>query len=440
MYKKILICCAIVLLFLAHGKAEAGVAPMERKGSYVNPVEEKAVSLISYKSHVRWYYSQPAVNITMILENQDSEKKASLLMGIPKLPYKTMEISKPSVLIDGENADVSTRKAKETKDDTEDPYLTWYTWPITIEQEEAIVVKCVYTIYPSLFADRSWAFKLPMELLEYWQGPVGEAVVSVETPYPYAFDPAPNPLPTRILTEGRMEWRYEKQENFPAVIISTKDSEDIAVQYLKKQNSAELKEIGDLYGKGLLTSLLEKAEAYIENGETSEGINEVKYVLARAYALLNRKQKTLDLYGEIESDPGFGENNAFFKDKIAYDQFHLLQQLEGEKAAEDFLLSITSSSPVFQAWIEGKSPADQSETPPPEPTEKPSKIEEEKESDKKLIKNVTIWGLTIPVEILFLLSLIFIVIVFISAILGIKNYVFNRKKRYRYYNRRRKWY
>jgi hypothetical protein len=439
MYKKILTCCVIVLLFLAHGKAGASFAPMERKGSYVNPVEEKAVSLISYKSHVQWYQSQPTVTTTMILENKDSEKKASLLTGIPKLPYKSMEVSKPLVYVNGKNADVSTRKAKATEGDAEDPYLTWYTWPITIEPGEAMAVKCVYTIYPSLFEDRSKVFKLPLELLEYWQGPVGEAVVTIDTPYPYAFDPAPNPLPTPILTEGRLEWRYESQENFPAVIISTKDSEDIATQYLKKQNSAELKEIGDLYGKGLLTSLLKKAEAYIDNEDADEGISEVKYVLAQAYALMNEKQKTLDLYREIGSDPGFGENSTFFKDKIAFDQYHLLQQLEDEKSAEDFLLSITSSSPVFQVWIEGKAPAEKPEASLPEPTKKPNSSEE-KLPEKKLIKNVTIWGLSIPVEILFLLSLILIGVVVIYAILGLKNYMFNRKKRFRYYHRRRKWY
>jgi len=440
MYKKILICCVILLLFLAHGTAGASVAPLERKGNHVNPVEEKAVSLISYRSNVQWYQSQPTVSITMILKNKDSKKKAELITGIPKLPYKSMEISKPLVYVNGENATVSTRKAKATEGDTEEPYLTWYTWPITIKPGETIAVKCFYTIFPTIFEDRSKVFKLPLELLEFWEGPVGEAVVTVDVPSPYAFHPAPNPLPTRIMAEGRLEWRYADQENFPAVIISTKDSEDIAIQYLKKQKSEELKEIGDLYGKGLLTSLVKKAEAYIDNHkETDKSINEVKYVLAQAYALMNEKQKTLDLYKEIGSDPGFGNNSAFFKEKIAFDQYHLLQQLEGEKAAEDFLLSIESSSPVLQVWKEAKAPVEESETPPPEPTKKPSNIEE-KPPEKKLIKNVTIWGITVPVEILFLLSLILIGIVVIYAILGLTNYIFNRKRRFRYYHRRKKWF
>ena len=93
------------------------------------------------------------------------------------------------------------------------------------------------------------------------------------------------------------------------------------------------------------------------NAEDVLLLPELKYLEALCYQNLSEMDKALNLFDQLESDPGFGDSlSNVIRNKIIYDKTNIYKkQANGDKKALEYLTSLGDIEPnnyVFSLWLE----------------------------------------------------------------------------------------
>ena len=307
---------------------------------------------------------------TYVLRNESIEDQ-SIIMGVPKAPYKGQSLGEPVISIAGSKADFRTVKMHESPDGAEgdDKYITWYTFALTIKAGETKGFDISYVIIPEVETDGTYTIKMPLALNRFWDRAPQTFSLTVLLPFPYSIDPAPSLMPDSRREDGAYVW------NLPAngqmdFMLSVKDTGVIMQRFFAQAGDDQAKAIYNAYTSRNITQMRLLAEEYLSTSPDLPCVSEVRVLLAMAHWIMDEKPLAMSIYESLENNVGFGESGTFVANKILFDRYSYLSTTD--VSAANYLLQTQplNANAFFEAWIRTNSQGPQI-TPSPEPTETP---------------------------------------------------------------------
>ena len=210
------------------------------------------------------------------------------------------------------------------------------------------------------------------------------------------------------------------------------------------ESDNNIKNIIQSFRNGSYHQTVSLIHEYLSSADNDGIIPELKYLEALCYQNLYDIEKALNLFNQLEPDPGFGESlSSTIRNKIIYDKTAILKtQSDGEQKALDYLNSIkdtVADDSVFYMWLENEIAL---LTPPvvvEEPIEEDNaEIEEENPQDEIDDRSETIGKITIGEHEFYIEEIIIAALALIIVLLLIISIIRRRRRRrrssiFRYY-------
>ncbi len=142
------------------------------------------------------------------------------------------------------------------------------------------------------------------------------------------------------------------------------------------------------------------------------------------------------IYDQLKEQPLYGELESTMKSRMIFDQYHYKKDSSADDAELSKYLNqsknLVADNALFQNWIKEELSTLSSSDVAPKPTAKatPPKTETASvdKNGEKLIKSVSVGGVDIPVELIFLAILLILLLLIIHSIRKRrrrrKNYIF----------------
>ncbi len=422
--------------------AYAAQVPLAAKNRNVYVPDEIEAELVSYNIFFRIRTGYSSANTSMVIKNPNSDTAISLKMGMPTQFDSVSKIRDLTVVSDGKKLKVVQRSTlKNPPTEKEIDIRNWYVWDINLEPGESKVIETSFSFDNKLQLDGTETISYPLDLLDNWDVSIKNLQIIADLDFyaPYSFDPMPSIAPVQYDNGGRLTFRMENTRTFPANFdLSFKPIDNIITKYIDEMadSNKEIKSILDSYKNRSYYNTIELIHDYLASSNDTEMMLELKYLEALCYENLYELDKALNLYNQLEPNPGFGESlSPTIKNKIIYDKTAILKtQPDGNEKALEYLNSVKDSvteNSIFAMWLNQEITQ---LTPPPveEPSEVESEIleqniEEEPEDDRiNIIDKVTIGNYEIYIEEL-LVAVVFLIIL----ILIISGIIKRRRRRRR---------
>ena len=360
--------CVLMVVGCAYG---IGIAPLEKHGDKDYTAGPVPVEWVSTNAVLRAITpTQMVMNATYILRNDGSEDQ-TIIMGVPKAPYKGQSLGEPVISIDGAKAEFRTVKMNESPDGSEgeDKYITWYTFSFPIKAGETKGFDISYIIVPNIEENGTYTAKLPLMLNRFWDRAPQSFSLTIMLPYPYSLDPTPSVLPVSRREDGAYVWSLPANSS-PDFILSVKDTGVTMQRFFAQANDDQAKAIYNAYTSRNITKAQQLAEEYLTASPELPHVKEVRVLLAMISWLMDDKEQALVTYDMLQDGVGFGDSGTFVANKILFDRYNYL--LATDQPAASYLLQTQpfNENPFFEAWIRANAAGPQI-TPSPEPTAVP---------------------------------------------------------------------
>ena len=424
--KRCIVMLLLTVIFALPITAEAAPLPVSKVpgSSSVVILEEGDTQLISYTAYLTIQSEDTKVNTTIVIKNNSPDTEANLMIGMPvDLDQSSIKVSNLEVTIDGRKQYLKTRKNRTKPEDTtiEDMPANLSAWTVKINPNEHKVIDTSYTIENPIEPNGTKSLFIPLEYLKVWQGPIVNIKITVDPGLsaPYIFEPNPSVLPHSYDDTGRLTWVYSNMETPNYIRLYYRPIEYITTEYLKAQAPSDrtIKDIIKAYLDKSYEAVISGIDQYLVAQSETTLKNELLFLKALSFKELYQLDETIAIYDQLENQPLFGDLEGTIKNKIIYDKYNYMKNTSDNDAALFEYLDQSKiyviSNTMFLNWIESELGI---LTPPPtpEPTpiieEEPPIVEPKPELDEKLVKNVTIAGVDIPVEILFLGIVVLIIL------------------------------
>lgn len=432
---------AIVIVFIPHISLAAH-SPLALKGKNAYVPEENEIELISYNVFFRVRTGFSSANTSMVLKNPNLEEATTIQMGMPVQMNKVSKVRDPSVISDGKPLKVIQRVTPKNPPTTKDTDIkTWYTWEVSFEPGESKVVECSFALDNKLDLDGTEIISFPLGILSNWAGTVKSIQIVGDLDFygPYAFDPMPSITPTDYENGGRLTFKLDKPHSIPESFdLPFKPMDVIITKYIEANGETDdrIKTIIETYKNKSYHRTITLIHDYLSEVEDSQVKVELKYLEALAYQNLYEMDKALNLFNQLEPDPGFGDSlSSTIKEKIIYDKYLILKsQEDGKEKSLEYLNSVKDASAkedIFTLWLEKEiailTPPVVIEEPPKTEDETPPEEDDTKvtNDETKVLDKITIKGHDFYIEEILLAAVVLFVFLFII----IK--IINRKRRKR---------
>jgi hypothetical protein len=432
--------CISLLFFLiiltAPVAAGAVPSPLTRVSSSAVIFEEGTVQVISYKAYLKVESDITETNATLVLQNTSPDTEADLMLGMPSyIDQGTTKISDMEVIMDGKKQYPTRRKNRTNPEDTgiTDIPDHWHAWTVSIPPKEHKVIDLSYTTENQKAEDGTRSVFLPLEYLKAWQGLAQnvEIIADLGSQAPYVFEPNPSVLPQEYDEKGRLTWRYRNSEVPDTIRLYFRSVEQLAAEYITSQapGDSAIGSIGKAFTDKSYEAVIHEVDEYLTSQSGSPLKNELLFLKALSYEGLYQTDQMAALFDQLEGQPLFGELEGTIKNRIIYDRYQYMKNAAADNTALYAYLNSSKNyvmgNALFLKWMEDElsvlpPPPTQEPTPPPETS--PPREESASEKEDKLVKTISIGGMDIPVEFVFLAVIIIIILL---------SFFIRRKRRHR---------
>ncbi|MGI5851191.1 MAG: hypothetical protein ACOX77_03655 [Caldicoprobacterales bacterium] len=410
--------------------SQAAHAPLVVRNKRAYVPDESNVELVSYNAFIRIRTGISYATTSLVLKNQDMEESTTFRMGMPVQFDSVSRVRDLSVNSDGDTIRVTQRSALKNPPTEQTVDISkWYVWDISLEPGESKVVECSFTFDNKLELDGTEVISYPLELLEHWHGKVENIQIVADLDFygPYVFNPISPVTPNQYDEGGRLSYRWDSYQSVPSTFeLSFKPMDNVITKYIQSESESnkEIESILQAYKNRSYFKTINLIHEFLANAEDVLLLPELKYLEALCYQNLSEMDKALNLFDQLESNPGFGDSlSNVIRNKIIYDKTNIYKnQTEGDKKALEYLISLgdlETNNYVFSLWLEKEISL---LTPPPEleesPEEAPDAAEEEEidnpeGDDPKVIDKIVIGDYELYIEDFLIIALIIIIIIFI---------------------------
>lgn len=426
----------IIILSLIPAVSFAAPVPLEAQGKKsVYVADESQVELVTFNIFFRVRTGFSSVNTYTVLKNLNQDEPVTFTMGIPVQLDNISKIRDLTVVADGKTVKVYQRStAKNPPVDKEIHIGNWYVWDVALEPGESKVVESSFSFDNKLELDGTETITFPLTLLEHWPNNIKNIQIIADTDFygPYAFDPAPSIAPVDYHDGGRLVFSLDNiSSKLSDFELSFKPMDVVITRYIESifESDNEIKNIVQNYRNGSYHQTVSLIHEYLSKTEGNAVIPELKYLEALCYQYLYDMEKALNLFNQLEPNPGFGESlSSAIKNKIIYDKTAILKnQTDGDERALEYLNSIKdaiSDDSIFNMWLENEifllTPPVVIEEPVEEDTELEEEDTQEKETEDEtqVIGKITIGEREFYIEEIIIagLAIIILLIIIISII------------------------
>lgn len=433
---------ALVLIFIPYTSLAAQV-PLALKGKNVYIPEENDIELVSYNVFFRIRTGFSSANTSMVVKNPNLDQATTIQIGIPLQINNISKIRDLSVSIDGKSPKVIQRNSlKNPPSGKEVDVKTWYVWDVSFEPGESKVVECSFAFDNKLDLDGTEILSFPLGLIDNWTGKIKNIQIIADLDFygPYAFIPAPSINPTEYDNGGRLTFKLSSPKSIPSTFdLSFKPMDNVIAKYFDNLDSSnnDINAILEAYRSRSYHKAITLIHEFLSNySDEMDIMAELKYLEALCYQNLYDLDKALNLFNQLEPNPGFGESlSPIIKNKIIYDKYFILKNRDdGEQEALEYLKSIQDSytnQDIFSMWLDKEisiltPPVVIEEKVEEEPETPIEDAEKEDTSDNaKVIDKFTIAGREFYIEEILFAIIVLIIILFIIF----KIIARNRRKR-----------
>lgn len=405
--------------------------PLERQGKRVYLHDQSQAELVSYNVFFRIRTGFSSVNTSMVIKNQNAEEPAAFIMGMPVQIDNISKIRDLSVVSEGQSLKVIQRSTlKDPPNEKETDVQSWFVWDFYLEPGQSKVVECSFSFDNKLELDGTEIVSYPLQLLENWSGTIKNLQIIVDLDFygPYAFDPMPSLSPSQYDEGGRLTFKLKDVSSPPADFeISFKPMDLVMTRYIesKAESDNDIKAILEAYRLSSYDKTVSLIHDYLAQSNDTELMAELKYLEALSYQNLYDLDKALNIFNQLEPNPGFSESlSPIIRNKIIYDKTAILKtQADGDQKALDYLNSIKDSigdDNIFAMWLDKEITL--LAPPPPlvedEPIEEDTNQENQEdasENETQVIEKISIGRYEFYIEELLVVAVVILVLIFIIA-------------------------
>ncbi|MBM7583252.1 hypothetical protein JOD02_002133 [Caldicoprobacter guelmensis] len=414
--------------------------PVEISRRRAYPIQSNDITLVSFQATLRVEPNFTTVNASMVIRN-DSSSEANITIGIPSKYDDIVTIKQPAVSVEGQNQKLITIRSTQNQE-ISDMFLppNWITFAVKLAPGQFKVIKSTFTINNRYDQAELRTIYFPLRLLNLWNKPLNYVQITADLDFypPYAFEPNPSIPPSEYDTQGRLVWRFLDLRQAEDLQIHFYPVELAVASYLKQklQGNPDIINIINLYEKMDYDDAILSIANFLEANPSFELNKELKYLKALCHMELFQPGMALEIFNQLEPSPGFEEPlSNVIRNKIIYDKVYLLKIMGKEQEILDYLKEIQPSltnNEIFIKWVEDEI---KRLSPPPPPSEEKNEInepiDEQNQSQDSIkgqdydVKYIRILGYNVPIELIFIGTLILIVLIYI-----IRKRKKRRKKRY----------
>lgn len=413
-------CISLLLfLFMLTVPAAAGAvpSPLSKVSSSAVIFEEGTVQVVSYKAYLKVESDITKTEVSLVIKNTSPDEKANFLMGMPAfLDEGTVKVSDLTVTMDGQKQSLVNRRNRTNPDDTAISDLpdNWSTWAISLQPNEHKVLDLSYITENLKTADGTRSVFIPLEYLKAWQGTpqITEITIDLGIAAPYVFEPSPSVLPHVYNETGRLTWRYQGTDVPGYIRFYYRNVEQLAAEYILAQAPGDkpIQSIAQAFANKSYDAVITAIDEYLAGQSETTLKNELLFIKALSHQGLFQPDQMYALYNQLEGQPLFGELEGTIKNRIIYDSYNYMKSKSTEDAALyeylDASRNYVMGNALFLKWMENELSTLQPPEPEPEPTPTPEALpleeEPQPEKEKELVKTVSIAGMEIKVEFVFL--------------------------------------
>ncbi len=441
MKRNISLLCILMILAIP---VAAGAMPssLSRESSSVVLHKNESVQVVSYKAYLKVDSDVTKTNAALVLLNTSPDTEAKFTMGMPSsIDQGTTKLSDLEVSMDGEYPKIVRRKDRTKSEEAfaRDIPDHWYTWKITLSPNEHRVINLSWSTENQKEENGTTSIGIPLEYLKSWNGTAQnvEIVINMENQdmqAPCAF--APNPLPQEYDGRGRLTWRYRNSEVPESIHFTFRSVEQAAAEYILTQGSGDsaIQSIGKTFLNQSYDETIHSIDEYLNAQGDAPLKNELLFLKALSCQGLYQEDQMSAIYDQLKKQPLFGEMESTMKSRMIFDQYHYKKDSPADNTELSKYLNqsknLVADNELFQDWIKEELSTLSYSAVKPKPSAKAAPPKTEPASadrnEETLIKSVSVGGMDIPVELIFLAVLLILLLLIIHII---------RKKR-----RRRKDY
>ena len=411
--------CLILLPAAAWG-AQSPLAEVSRnRVTYLN---EKSVKLVSYYATLT-VRGSTSVNATLTLENR-VDAAVEIYVGTPYPMDNGYQVDRPQAWCEGQS--LPLKRMKKDAEAGEGMPEDWYGWKLAFGPKQVRELTISYSTDTKIEPDGTRCVIFPLHYLRHFAEATDYVQVVADMDYapPYIYDPSPSPFPQQT-ESGGLIWSYADGDYPEQIVLRFKPTVQVLERYF--QNTAggdsDIGLILSVFDLGQYAETIDLIDAYTHDHQ--EHKNALLTLKSICLQKLMDLDEALDLNALLLSDPGFGEMNPYFQNRIIYENAWIMDtQGAGQDELLDYLTAqreIVHEDSLFGRWLEQEiwrlTPRP---NPPPEPTPEPAAAPAEQDVsedwfDSLQEKDVSIGSLDIP--LLYLIGGGLLVVIILALVL-----------------------
>ena len=437
--KRLTVLAIALCLILLPGMALGAQSPLtEVSRNRVIYPEGQSVKLVSYHATLT-VRGSTSVNASLILENR-SDTPVEIYVGTPYPMDSGYQVDRPQAWCEGQG--LPLRRMTKDAEAGEGMPGDWYGWRLAFAPKQIRELIISFTTDTKIEPDGTRSVVYPLHYLRNFAEGTDYVQVIADMDYapPYIYDPAPSPRPHQV-ESGSLTWSFSDGDYPEQIVLKYKPTVQVIERYLQN-NAGGDSDIGlilSVFDLGQYQETIDLIDTYVAAHDAHK--NALLTLKSICLQKLMRLPEVLDLNNLLLSDPGFGDMNPFFQNRIIYENAWIMgvrQKSQGELL--EYLTAQQESvdeNSLFGQWLSQEiwnlTPRP---TPTPAPTPAPSAApDQETEADGDWFdslqqEDVSIGSLEIP--LIYLIGGGLLVLVILLVIILIRRKGRGRRNHYYY--------
>lgn len=414
--------CLILLPSLALG-AQSPLEEVSRNRVVYS--KGNTVKLVSYYATLT-VRGSTSVNATLTLKNR-SDEAVEFYIGTPSPMDSGYQVDNPQAWCEGQS--LPLKQIKKDSAASEGMPEDWYGWRLAFAPKQVRELIISFSTDTKIEPDGTRCVIYPLHYLRNFAEETDYVQVVADMDYapPYIYNPTPSPTPRQV-ESGSLTWSYAGADYPDQIVLKFKPIIPVIERYLqdKAGGDSDIGLILSVFDLGQYQETIDLIDTHIADHDDYK--NALLTLKSICLQKMMRLDEALDLNNLLLSDPGFGDMNPVFQNRIIYENAWIMGAREEEQSEIlEYLAAqqeTVDEDSLFGQWLGQEiwtlSPRP---TPAPEPTPQPAAApaEEEKTSGGRwfesiMEKTVTIVSLKIPLLYLIgggLLVIIILVIIIV---------------------------
>lgn len=363
-----------VFLVLAPGLALGAQAPLtEISYNRVTYPDGSAIELVSYYATLT-VRGSTSVSACLTMRNT-GDTDEEIYIGTPYPMDDGYQVDTSQAWCEGKK--LLLRRLKRAADAGEGIPEQWYGWKMAFSPGQTRVLAISFTTDTKIEPDGTRCVVFPLHYLRHFAGADQYVQVTADMDYypPYVYDPAPSPYPQTLDSGGSLTWSFAEGETPDRIVLRFKPTIPVIERYLTQDGDPDIGQIVSLFDKNLFREAVDGIDTYINNHEDYARKNALLTLKSLCLEKLMRLDDALDLLSYLSHDPGFGDLNPSFQNRIIYETAWIMSA-QGKNGAEilDYLTvqqPLVDPDSMFGRWLDGEI---WRLTPRPTPTPEPNPV------------------------------------------------------------------